>query len=164
MLDSRLRRAVLPLLATTVLAVSGCGDSDDDNGGAGGSTSSGDATVVTRDVPGYGTVLANDEGRPLYVYTKDPEGGSACTDACAETWPPLEAEGTPTTGGEVKAGLLATFEREDGTTQILYNQHALYTHTGGGLLEGVGEKLDGGTWYLISPNGETVETTEPGGY
>jgi len=158
------RRAVLPLLATTVLAVAGCGDSDDDKGGGGGSTASGDASVVTRDVPGYGTVLADDEGRPLYVFTKDPDGGSACADECVKTWEPVEADETPTAGGEVKQGLLGTFDREDGTTQILYNQRALYTHNGGGLLAGVGEELDGGTWYLMSPNGEPVETTEPGGY
>lgn len=135
-----------------------CGD---DSGG-GGTAPAGSATVSTKKVPGYGTVLAS-KGKLLYVLTSDPEGGSKCADACAEQWPPLAQDGEPTAAEGVDSGKLGTFKRDDGTTQVLYNDRALYTYTGEELA-GPGTKALGGTWFFVSADGEAVESTEAGGY
>jgi predicted lipoprotein with Yx(FWY)xxD motif len=146
------------LVIASVLAA-GCGGSD----GGGGTAPASSATVSTKEVPGYGKVLATQSGKLLFVLTSDPDDGSKCDGACAEQWPPLTGDGKPTAGPGVEADKLATFERGDGKTQVTYNKHALYTTTGDELA-GPGTKALGGTWFFVSPEGEPVESTEAGGY
>jgi predicted lipoprotein with Yx(FWY)xxD motif len=144
-------------LITAALVVSACG------GGGEGDTPAASATVSTKKVPGYGEVLATKGGKLLFTLTSDPEGGSKCVDACAEEWPPLSEKGEPTAAKGVKTDMLDTFERPDGTTQVLYNKLALYTTTGEELA-GPGTKSLGGTWYFVSPDGKPVKSTQAGGY
>src|SRR3954470_507757 len=128
----RVLRFAFPLL---VLVAAGCGggsDPESSDGKTSGSDGGGKAIVVTtKDFPGYGKVLANDAGRPLYVLSSDPKGASKCDATCAKDWPPVS--GTPSADGEVDEAKLSTFEREDGSTQVIYNGHALYTNTGEAL-------------------------------
>jgi predicted lipoprotein with Yx(FWY)xxD motif len=157
----RVVRCALPVL---LLAAAGCGGGDSE--GSGDKPSGGDGggkavVVTTKEFPGFGTVLANEAGRPLYVLSSDPKGGSKCADSCAQSWPPVS--GQPSADGDVDEGKLSTFTREDGSTQVLYNGHALYTNTGEALA-GIGSKSLGGSWYLVSPKGEPVKNTEAGGY
>jgi predicted lipoprotein with Yx(FWY)xxD motif len=133
-------------------------------GGEAGTAAAGSATVNTLDVPGYGTVLASKTGQPLYLLTADPSGGSACSGECTQAWPPLIEDGALTAAPGVKSSLLAAFDRDDGGKQVLYNRQALYTHAGEGLVAGAGAEAHGGTWYLVSPDGEAIEMTESGGY
>jgi predicted lipoprotein with Yx(FWY)xxD motif len=158
-----LRRSVVPVFCALAFAA-GCGGS---SGPAADkpTTSSPDVkptVVTTRDVPGYGTVLATAAGKPLYLLSADPKGGSKCDAACAKDWPPLTG-GKPSADGKVDSSKLASFKRSDGDEQVLYNGHALYTYTGEELA-GIGTKLLGGTWYLVSPKGEPIKTTATGGY
>jgi predicted lipoprotein with Yx(FWY)xxD motif len=152
-------RLVAGLVVITSVLAAGCGGSDE----GGGTAPASSATVSTKEVPGYGEVLATQGGKLLFVLTSDPEEGSKCDAACAEQWPPLEGEGEPTAGPGVEADKLATFKRGDGKTQVTYNKRALYTFTGDELA-GPGTKALGGTWFFISPEGEPVESTEAGGY
>ena len=150
------RLTLVCLLISAALAVSSCGGDD-------GDTPVASATVSTKKVPGYGTVLATKGGKLLYVLTSDPDGGSKCADACAEEWPPLGEQGEPTAAKGVKPSMLGSFDRSDGTTQVLYNKLALYTYTGEELA-GPGTKTLGGTWYFVSPDGKPVKSTQAGGY
>jgi predicted lipoprotein with Yx(FWY)xxD motif len=145
------------LLVTGALALAACG------GGGEGDTPVASATVSTKKVPGYGTVLATKDGKLLFTLTSDPKGGSKCTDACVEQWPPLSEKGEPTAAKGVKTDMLGTFDRSDGTKQVLYNDLALYTYTGEALA-GPGTKTLGGTWYFVSPDGKPVKSTQAGGY
>jgi predicted lipoprotein with Yx(FWY)xxD motif len=155
-----MKRAVVAM-ATLTLAVAGCGGSDEESGSGEGSSEAASVVVTTKEFPGYGTVLANDAGRPLYVLDADPKGGSKCDAACAQQWPPVTGEASAE--GDVEESMLDTFKRSDGDTQVLYNGHALYTNTGEALA-GIGTKGQGGTWLLVSPKGEPVKTTQAGGY
>lgn len=149
------------LLVLGALGFAGCGgSSDEETGGA----PAGSATVATRDVPGFGSVLATRSGKPLYLLTADPEGDTKCVDACTKRWEPLIADGTPAAGEGAKTSLLETFKRSDGGEQVLYNGHALYTFKGQGQLAGAGTKSFGGTWFLVSADGEAIEATDTGGY
>jgi predicted lipoprotein with Yx(FWY)xxD motif len=145
-----------------LLAV-GCGGSSGDDASSSTSASSSAPAVVvsTKKVPGYGTVLTNQAGRPLYILTADPDGASKCSGDCAKQWPPLS--GSPKADANVKSDLLGSFKRDDGTVQVTYNKHALYTNTGEAL-GGVGTKALGGVWYLVSPEGKAIESTTAGGY
>lgn len=158
-----LAASLLPL----AMIVAGCGggsSSGDETAATAASATAAAATVATRTVVGYGRVLATSSGRPLYLLSSDPAGGSKCTGSCASKWPPLTARGAPTAGPAVQPALLSTFKRDDGTEQVLYDRHALYTHRGRGLTSGAGLKGLGGYWYFVSPTGEAIKSTAGSGY
>jgi predicted lipoprotein with Yx(FWY)xxD motif len=120
----------------------------------------GEATVNAADVGTYGTVLVNGDGKPLYVFSLDTGGTSACTGDCTTEWTPLASQGSPAAGDGIDATLLGTITRDDGTIQVTYNGHPLYTFaddTGAGDAAGQGKEDNGGTWNLISATGEPVQ-------
>jgi len=78
-----------------------------------------------------GTVLVTSDGLTLYVHAGDSSTHSTCTGGCASAWPPLLVKaGTKVKGGSGAGGKFATFKRSDGTTQVTYNGHPLYSWTG----------------------------------
>ena len=120
----------------------------------------GEATVNVADVGTYGSALVNGDGMPLYVFSLDTGGTSACKDDCAAEWVPLASQGTPAAGDGVDATMLATITRDDGTMQVTYNGHPLYTFvddTAPGDAKGQGMNDFDGIWNLISPAGEPIQ-------
>jgi predicted lipoprotein with Yx(FWY)xxD motif len=153
------------VVASLSLAACGSSSSSGSSGGSsGGSASASSATVATKKEPGYGTVLVNSSGQALYLLSNDPSGGSKCTGSCASAWPPLAAKGGLTAGPGADKSLLSSFSRSDGTKQVLYNKHALYTYAKGGLVSGEGVASNGGIFYLVAPDGKPVTKTTTGGY
>src|SRR5437763_88247 len=80
-------------------------------------------------------VLVNARGLTLYLFDADAGGSnSACVnDAvyhCSKAWPPLLTTGDPQAKDGAKAALLGTMPRDDGTTQVTYAGHRLYTFAG----------------------------------
>ncbi len=118
------------------------------------------ATVKTHHVK-LGTILVNGSSHTLYLFEKDKHGKSACSGACATNWPPLLTKGKPKASGSVKSSLLGTTKRSDGTTQVTYNKHPLYTFKGDANKVGAtkGEGLDafGAEWYVVGTNGKKIE-------
>ncbi len=109
----------------------------------------GEATVNTADVGTYGSVLVNGDGMPLYVFSADTGGTSACTGDCTSEWIPLASQGSPAAGDGVDATMLGTITRDDGSMQVTYNGHPLYnfaSDTGAGDAAGQGMEDNGGTW------------------
>ena len=121
----------------------------------------GEATVNVADVGTFGSALVDGNGMSLYVFSLDTDGTSACTDSdCVAEWPPLASQGTPAAGEGVDATLLGTLTRDDGTMQVTYNGHPLYTFaddTAPGDANGQARDDAGGTWHLISPAGEPIQ-------
>jgi predicted lipoprotein with Yx(FWY)xxD motif len=156
--------AALPLVA---LALAGCG-------GTSGSvspptTKDGRAATIGAANESLGKILVNSRGRTLYLFQKDSGATSECTGACAVNWPPLRASGSPAIGSGANASLLASTKRSDGSRQITYNNHPLYTFvkdTKAGDTNGEGLTAFGGTWYAISPAGNQVvaQPASTGGY
>ena len=78
-----------------------------------------------------GTVLVTSDGLTLYIHAGDSATHSSCTGGCATAWPPLLVKaGTKVKGGSGAGGTFATFKRADGTTQVTYRGHPLYSWTG----------------------------------
>src|SRR5215212_6815087 len=120
----------------------------------------GEATVNAADVGTFGTVLVNGEGMPLYAFSSDTGDTSACTGDCTTEWTPLASQGSPVAGDGVDATLLGTITRDDGTMQVTYNGHPLYTFaddTGAGDAAGQGMEDNGGTWNLVTATGEPLQ-------
>jgi len=118
------------------------------------------ANVSLAKVGDLGMVLVESKGFTLYDFHRDKGGKSACYGACAEAWPPLMTSGAPTSGNGASAAMLGTVERTDGTTQVTYNGHPLYTFVGDkkpGDGAGNDAKAFGGQWYALLGNGEEAE-------
>jgi len=106
---------------------------------------------------GLGLVLADSEGHVLYSFSKDTPKASACEGACAKAWPPLLVEeGEPEPSNGASAARLGTITRADGTRQVTYAGHPLYTYTGDkspGQAKGNGLSAFGGTWTALKGSG-----------
>jgi predicted lipoprotein with Yx(FWY)xxD motif len=90
----------------------------------------------------------------LYMFKPDTQDTSACTEGCAQAWPPLTADGTPSGGDGVDPALLGTAPREDGSTQVTYNGHRLYTYSGDKAAGDTTGNGVGDMWYALTASGE----------
>jgi predicted lipoprotein with Yx(FWY)xxD motif len=120
----------------------------------------GEATPISLgEAAGVGQILVDSEGMTLYYFQKDQKGSgkSKCEGACAEAWPPLITEGEPEAMQGVKAAMLGTIKRDDGTTQVTYAGWPLYTFVEDkkpGEDNGTDSKAFGASWYPLHSNGK----------
>jgi predicted lipoprotein with Yx(FWY)xxD motif len=152
------KRALALLPVALAVAAAGCGSKRSDPSPSPAARSS-FTTVTTRSTE-LGTVLVDGHGKTLYLFEKDKGPASTCTDACASAWPPVTADGKVTAGGGVDAAKLASTKRADGTTEITYAGHPLYTYAGDAKPGDVnGQNLDqfGAEWYVLAPSGSKIE-------
>jgi predicted lipoprotein with Yx(FWY)xxD motif len=159
------RLAFVAALIAAVALIAGCGGSSSNSSSSGGgSASGGSSTVNVAKISGYGSALVTPSGKSVYLLSTDPAGGSKCSGSCAKTWIPVTVSGSPSGGSGVDSSKLSSFKRSDGTTQVLYDKHALYTFTGQGATSGEGQASFGGVWYLVSPSGSAIKKSSSGGY
>jgi predicted lipoprotein with Yx(FWY)xxD motif len=107
----------------------------------------------------YGKALVSGTGRVLYLFEKDKRNKSSCYGPCAKAWPPYVPDGQMRTGSGVRAELLGTIRRDDGTTQVSYNGHPLYYYIkdrNAGDVTGQNLKDYGADWYVVGANGTKV--------
>jgi predicted lipoprotein with Yx(FWY)xxD motif len=141
---------VLILFAAAALAALGLASS------AMGSQRS--APTVTVRSSSFGKVLFDGRGFVLYAFTKD-RRASACSGACARAWPPYIVRGAVHAGAGVKASLLRTVRRANGSRQVTYAGRPLYFYVGDRkpgqiLCQNVSEF--GGLWLIVRPSGRLV--------
>ena len=125
-----------------------------------GSQGGGPTVVAVNVVPKLGKIIVNEQGMTLYDFHKDKGTTSSCYGACAGIWPPLTTEGEPTGAMGVSASKLGTTKRKDGTTQVTFAGHPLYTYTGDskpGEANGNDYSSYGGQWYALLPSGAEAE-------
>jgi predicted lipoprotein with Yx(FWY)xxD motif len=161
------------LVALLALAVAGCG-----GGGSSESTTAtnsesskeaspetGQAVLTSASVSGLGTVLVNSEGLTVYQFLKDKGSTPSCYGACEEAWPPVISKGKPTAGEGASASLLGTTERKDGSLQVTYSGHPLYTFIedkAPGEANGNGSEAFGGLWWALDQEGLPVMSSAGG--
>jgi predicted lipoprotein with Yx(FWY)xxD motif len=151
--------AFAPIAAAVVIA--GCGGS--------GATSPSKATpskTATSSAPTvalapskFGKVLVGPDGRTLYDFVADKTMASTCYGSCASLWPPLTVSGAPKAGPGVRAALLGTTKRTDGSTEVTYNGHPLYYYAGDtkpGATTGQDINQFGALWYVLTASGMQV--------
>jgi predicted lipoprotein with Yx(FWY)xxD motif len=157
----RLTALAVPFVVALVLA--GCGDDTTDSGS--GTTSPPDRTTTSGDVAApegrtvaltdsdYGEILTTGDGMTLYLFTPDTGSTSTCTGGCATAWPALAA---PVTGDGIDADDLGTTTRDDGTEQVTFYGHPVYTYADDSAPGDVNGQGVGGKWYVIDGDGEAV--------
>jgi predicted lipoprotein with Yx(FWY)xxD motif len=106
---------------------------------------------------GLGQVLVDSAGHTLYAFSKDSGETSTCEGACAKAWPPLLVEGgEPEPSNGATASRLGTITRPDGTRQVTYAGHPLYSYAGDkqpGEANDNGSSAFGGTWSALKGSG-----------
>jgi predicted lipoprotein with Yx(FWY)xxD motif len=171
---SRRGAALLAAAVVLMLVVAGCG------GGSSSSSTAATEAKTTKTLPtppkpppnaeegtvfvslgsakGLGEVLVNSEGRTLYAFSGDAGETPTCEGACAKAWPPLlDENGEPQPSNGTGAARLGTVKRADGTTQVTYAGHPLYSFSGDklpGEAKGNGSTAFGGTWSALKGSGE----------
>lgn len=172
--------AIAVLAIGAMLVVSGCGGGDGSSSGEGGaygsrgggatetaaekspapSGASGNGAVAVATNPELGKIVVDAQGFTLYDFHKDKGTESACYGACAAAWPPLTTSGAPKAMAGVTASKLGTTKRKDGTVQITYAGHPLYTYaadTQPGDTNGQDIDSFGAEWYALMPSGAEAE-------
>jgi predicted lipoprotein with Yx(FWY)xxD motif len=163
------------LAVTGALVLAACGSSGTSSSSSSGSTpsygaakpstsntsnSSDAASVVGTKTSSLGTFLVDANGRTLYLWDADHGSKSTCTGACAQAWPPLTTTTTPKASGAVKASLLGTTKRPDGSREVTYAGHPLYTFAGDtqpGQTTGQGSNGFGAPWWVVTPAGKALQ-------
>lgn len=171
--------AIAALALTLLLVIAGCGSSDSSGSNSGGAYGGGETseTASTKPASGessgsstavvsastatdLGKLIVDSKGMTLYDFHKDKGGKSACYGACAKGWPPLLTEGKPQAGEGAMASKLGTVKRSDGTTQVTYAGHPLYTFVEDkkpGEANGNDVDAFGAEWYALQPSGAEAE-------
>jgi predicted lipoprotein with Yx(FWY)xxD motif len=132
-------------LVLLIVAVAGAGNS--------AATSSGGSVALKTGKAGGVTVLTNAKGLTLYTFAADSPGKSNCYGSCAQYWPPVI--GSPSVPSGIP-GNFGTTTRTDGTKQVTWNGHPLYTYVGDhgpGQAAGNGLNVNGGLWKDIKVSG-----------
>jgi predicted lipoprotein with Yx(FWY)xxD motif len=132
---------------------------------AAGSSASAAATgtVITTHAGSGGAFLTTSTGQAVYLWVKDGKNMSACSGACASAWPPVTATGTVTAAGSAQPSELGTITRSDGTKQVTYDGHPLYTFVGdSGPDQTSGQANDGfgAKWWLVAPSGAQITAAD----
>ncbi|KAA9153345.1 hypothetical protein FPZ12_034835 [Amycolatopsis acidicola] len=130
-----------------------------------------DTEIRTTTIPGLDTVLTDQNGMTLYLFTKDSKkpSKSTCDGACATTWPPLLAVGEVRING-VDPKLVGKVTRADGSEQVTVGGWPMYRYSKDTAPGQANGHAVGGTWFEVEPAGcKVAEGKKPtaagtGGY
>jgi predicted lipoprotein with Yx(FWY)xxD motif len=116
--------------------------------------------IITAEHDDFGAMLYDASGQPIYLFDAEATSRPQCYGECAKAWPPVLTEGRPRAEGAVRADLLGTTSRRDGSTQITYAGHPLYFYAHEGKYQVLCHNVDeyGGTWLVVKPNGKPASS------
>jgi predicted lipoprotein with Yx(FWY)xxD motif len=171
--NRRLRMLLaLPAAAAAAAVVAACSSSSTPSGTSASGGSSGHVAAAAVGLKtakvGEVTVLTNAKGFTLYAFAPDTSTTSKCNGTCAQNWPPVK----PGTASAVK-GAFGTIKRSDGSAQLTFHGHPLYTFVGDtapGQAKGNGVNAFGGLWHeapasgAAAPAGSSSSSSGGGGY
>jgi len=161
------RLAATAIIATLALGAAACGSStgssSDDQTGATFATPITDGSAGTLELKvtssDLGDIVADAEGRTLYVFTADSGTVSACTGTCASTWPALVGS---VSAGPGISGTLTEVEQSDGTKQVALDGHLLYYYAADDAPGATSGQGIGGQWFVVDGAGKAVTTSASG--
>jgi predicted lipoprotein with Yx(FWY)xxD motif len=162
------------LLAVLATVAAGCGGGDGSTAEGGPGNTSTQRTTTASSKPPHkpkkgswgavfgaenenGIMLFDLSGHTLYRFDGDRGSVSTCYGACAKAWPPALTEGK-IRAVDVPRKLVGTSKRKDGTIQLTYDGHPLYTHSGDpqGDSKATGTTAFGAKWFALRRNGDDV--------
>ncbi|MCK9897213.1 hypothetical protein [Frankia sp. AgB32] len=127
---------------------------------SGGATTPGPVATLDTSTSRFGPILVDGGGRTLYLFGADQGATSMCSENCAKAWPPYVVSQVPEAGSGVASSEIGTTTRADGTLQVTYHGHPLYRFakdTTAGAAMGQGIDKFGGKWFVVGPDGNSIE-------
>jgi predicted lipoprotein with Yx(FWY)xxD motif len=163
-MGGRLRRPALVVPAALVLAalaLTACANGGSVTTLSAPPTTNPSLTLTLQKSPA-GPILATGSGNTLYDFVPDTPTHSACVDdGCVFQWPPLVVHGPVRVQKGLDQSLVGTLRRPDGSTQLSYGGHPLYTYNldvTPGMVTGQAIDQNGGLWYVLGPRGNQITT------
>src|SRR5688500_11957891 len=98
-----------------------------------------------------GDILVDGNGKTLYVFAKDANGQSQCTDGCLNDWPVYHATDLKP-GPGINLADFSSITRSDGTEQTTYKGWPLYYYTGDSDSGDTNGEAVGNLWFVAKPN------------
>jgi predicted lipoprotein with Yx(FWY)xxD motif len=103
-------------------------------------------------------VLVDAHGRTVYLFV--PDGTSTMSTVPAEfkpNWPPVTAMGMPDVGSALDSTKLGVAKQTDGTQQVTYNGHLLYTFINDKAPgDANGQALGPNNWFVLGADGNPI--------
>jgi len=109
-----------------------------------------------------GTILVNGRGFTLYAFSTDRRNYDSCVkkSGCLVAWPAVTTGGTPILGSGVRLSLIGTIKLRNGSRQVSYAGHPLYTYIADrhpGQTNFVNIFQFGGRWPALDAGGHEVK-------
>ena len=148
-------------VATVAMGAAACSSSSSSVPASAPGTAGSGAALKTATINGV-SVVTNAQGFTLYSFAPDTATASKCTGSCAQIWPPV----TGATAGQGVTGTVGTITRSDGSKQVTYNGHPLYTYAADaapGQARGNGLNVNGGVWHEVTASGQAAPAGTSGG-
>ncbi|QRR04280.1 hypothetical protein HWI92_19800 [Dyadobacter sandarakinus] len=132
-------------LSLVALFTISCSDNDGD-----GTTPEPAANVKLQSTT-LGQVLADQNGRTLYFFSKDLTGASTCTGNCLQAWPAFTVTDLNLADG-LDSTVFSTITRPDGAKQVTYKGWPLYYYKDDVAAGDVKGENVGGVWFVAKTN------------
>jgi predicted lipoprotein with Yx(FWY)xxD motif len=152
-----------PGLAAAVVLLAACGSTAVNGSGSGSPSSSSAAAAGGGTASSKSKVVTDSAGFTLYWFAIDTPKKSNCNGACVGFWPPVAASAKVTNMTSLP-GKFGKITRADGSKQLTYDGHPLYTFKGdssAGQDNGNGKNLSGGLWWALTPSGAKLAAAKP---
>ena len=102
-------------------------------------------------------ILVDSSGKTVYLF--EPDGTSTTSQVPAgikANWPALTATGAPSVSSALDSSKVGTQAQPDGTKQVTYNGHLLYTFQNDTAPGDANGQALGNIWFTVSPAGDKV--------
>lgn len=138
-----LKKSLLAVLCITLVIASSCKKSTDNPVAKKG-------IQLTTDAK-FGTILTDNAGKTLYMFSSDVAGLPTCTGGCETVWPPYYAADA-STDLKLNAADVGEITRADGRKQNTYKGYPLYYYQNDVATGDVKGDGVGGIWFVAKPD------------
>lgn len=173
-----MKRASLLLISAVLLVAAACSsDSKTSSSTSSSSTSSsssssssassspssgaasGSATLAAASNAKIGkSILTDSKGMTVYLYMPDGTSKTSTVPAgLKQLWPAVTATGTGTAGSGLDSSKLTLEPQSDGTMQVAYNGHLLYTFQNDKAAGDANGQGLGKVWYVLDTDGNQID-------
>ncbi|MCY7301401.1 MAG: hypothetical protein LH616_19600, partial [Ilumatobacteraceae bacterium] len=169
-------RSLLLLMPLAALSLAACGDDSSgssNSGSTAANTAAADtaaadtaaadtaaaagATTLQLASSTLGTILVDSDGNTLYLFGNDAPNAPRCDTGCLGIWPALISDGATTVGEGLSLDDVGTVTAADGSTQVTFYGHPLYSFAGDAAPGDVNGQGIGGVWYVLDAEGNAVK-------
>jgi len=153
----------MPLAALSLAARGDDSSGSSNSGSTAANTAAADtaaaagATTLQLASSTLGTILVDSDGNTLYLFGNDAPNAPACDTGCLGSWPALISDGATTVGEGLSLDDVGTVTAADGSTQVTFYGHPLYSFAGDAAPGDVNGQGIGGVWYVLDAEGNAVK-------